>query len=378
MDVAILGGGYAGVVLARRLERSLPRDVSIRLVDESGMHVIQHELHRLIRYPDLVDALAIPLEEMLDRPLITEDRVTGVDLDTRTFRTEDGEECRPAHLAVCLGARTADYGLPGVDRYGLPLKRIEHARAIRQQALELDEHDRVVIGGAGLSGVQVAGELAALREDIEVVVLEQAVTIAPTFPRPFRRAVRERLVDAGIDVRTGTAIREATGTALRVAGDGRITYDCFVWTGGIAGVQAVGRRPRVRADLRVADRTFVLGDAGRVVDDRGTEVPASAQTAIGQAHTAAENIDRLVRAARDDDRIFEPRLRRYVEDTPGWVVSIGDDAVAHVGGTVLTGPPAVSMKAAAGVRYLTSVGRVRESIDLLMEELDAGVAPFRH
>lgn len=369
MEVCILGGGYAGVVCARRLEQRLPADVDIRLVDETGTHVIQHELHRLIRYPQLADALEIPLDDILGRTAVREARIVDIDLADRSFRTAGGSTHQPDVLVVCIGAETADYGIPGVMEHGYPLKRMREARAIRVAALGASPGKRIVIGGAGLSGVQVAGELAALRSDVDIVLLEQAEHVAPRFDAAFQATVRDRLVAQEIDVRTDRAIHAVHPDRVEIAEGGQDPYDLFVWTGGIAGPRSLGDRPSVRSDLRVASRTFVIGDTARVVDDRGTPVPASAQTAIEQARVTARNIERLVRADRSSDRVFDPRLDRYVTDVPGWVVSVGDDAVAQIGDRVITGAGAHGANVAAGVRYLTSVGRVRESLDLIREEL---------
>ena len=92
--------------------------------------------------------------------------------------------------------------------------------------------------------------------------------------------------------------------------------------------------------------------------------------AVREAKTAAENIGRLVDhelAAAPDD--FRPRLTRYRFDVPGWLVSVGDGAVAQLGPTVLTGAPARASKASVGAGYLTSVGAVDSALDLVEEEL---------
>ncbi|MFB6189322.1 MAG: NADH dehydrogenase FAD-containing subunit, partial [Halapricum sp.] len=67
---------------------------------------------------------------------------------------------------------------------------------------------------------------------------------------------------------------------------------------------------------------------------------------------------------------FEPRLARYDYDQLGWLVSVGDDAVAKVGPQILRGAAAVAVKRSVGVGYLTSVGAVRNAVDLVREEFD--------
>lgn len=369
MHVVVLGGGYAGVTLVRQLERSLPTDVDLTLVDERETHLIQHLVHRAIRKPAIADRLTVPFSRLCSRADHHRARVTGLDRDDRVVETTDGTLAYDV-CAVSLGTRTAFYGLSGVEAHATPLKRLEHAARIREEFEALGETGgRVVVCGAGLSGIQVAGELAELSAAVEtepaVVLVEQADAVAPGFPAAFQAAIGEELDARGVDIRTGTTVEGATADDLLLA-EGRLGYDQLVWTGGIAGREPLGDRPAVRATLRLDDRTFALGDAARVVDADGTAVPATAQAAVGQANTAATNVQRLVEHLADGDG-FEPRLDRYRYTPRGWVVSVGDGTVAQVGSHVLRGRPARALKTTIGSGYLGSIGAVSDALQYAME-----------
>lgn len=373
MHVAVLGAGYAGLTVARRLERSLPGDVDLSLVDETGTHLVQHELHRLIRRPSLAEVVRVPLDSVLDRATVRTARVESVDPGVGRVRLADGGTLDYDYAAVCLGATTNFYDLPGVEEHATPLKRPSHADRIRSQFFA-DGGGRVVVGGAGLSGVQVAGELAATaREegfDAEIVVVERLDDVAPGFSPAFQAAIREELSDRGVSVHTGVAVTGADETAVELEAGEPVPYDQFVWTGGIAGPPALdGERRETRADLRYEDGTFVLGDAATVIDAAGQPVPATAQAAIGQARVAAANLARLVEHDRAGGDGFRPRLDRYTFDSRGWIVSVGDAAVAQVGGTVLRGRAAKAAKATVGAGYLSRVGAIGNAADLVREEL---------
>ena len=438
MRVAVLGAGYAGLTLAKRLEDALPDD-EIVVVDEDATHLVQHELHRVVRRPSLADDITLDLDDVLDSATVREATVTDVDpaageatLDTGDATSDAGDSSESAPddgsdadsavetldydvAAVCLGATTNYYDLPGVREHATPLKRLADARAIRADFLDVLEDGtpaapaRIVVGGAGLSGVQVAGELAALADEeatedtagdgswcgdgngdvdvdvevddtdggpdavtdsVEVLLLEQKANVAPEFPANFQRTVRNELEARGVTVRTGTAVESADDEGIDLATGERLDYDQFVWTGGIAGSPALdGDRPVVRRDLRLDGTTFILGDAGRVVDTDGEAVPASAQAAIRQARVAADNVERLVDHEREGESGFRPRLDGYRFDSPGWIVSVGNGAVAQIGPTVLTGRPAKLAKASVGAGYLSSVGAVANAADLVREEL---------
>ena len=110
-----------------------------------------------------------------------------------------------------------------------------------------------------------------------------------------------------------------------------------------------------------------------MVDTDGEAVPASAQAAIREARVAAKNVTALVEHRLDGTGGFEPRLARYSFDSPGWLVSVGDGAVAQVGGSVLTGRAALALKTSVGAGYLGSVGAVENAVDLVQSELGLSV-----
>jgi len=374
MRVAVFGAGYAGLPLVRRLERSLP-DEELILVDEGDSHVVRHEVHRVIRRPSMAEDIAVPLSDLLDRTEHRRARVTDVDPEGAEATLDGDETMTYDYGAVCLGVETNYYDLPGVREHATPLRRIEHAEAIHERFLNVaPDGGTVIVGGAGLSGIQVAGELAALADeeaatDVEIRLLEQAETVAPSFPTDIRGPLREELEVRGVVVRTGVTVERADASTIETADSGEEAYDQFIWTGGIRGTPPVGaRRPRVGATLRLTDRTFALGDAARVIDADGQAAPSTAHTAIRQAPVAAENIARLVEHERDGGGGFEPRPDRYEYDQLGWLVSVGDGAVAKVGPTVLRGAAAYAVKSSVGAGYLTSIGSVHNAVELVREE----------
>jgi len=386
MHVVVLGAGYAGVTLARKLETALPPEAELTIVDESDTHLVQHEVHRAIRRPSITDAIEVPLESLFDRAEVVTARVESVDTEAGEVALDSGDTLYYEYGAICLGAETADYGLPGVAEHGLTLKSVADAEAIRERALnaiDSGEPASIVVGGAGLSGVQVAGELAALADEegasdrIDITLLEQLNSVAPVFPEAFQQALANELTARDIEIRTETAVTEATESMVATrheATDGtdEIDADLFVWTGGITGGDAMGgNRPVVRRDLRLTDSTFVVGDAARVVDADGEAVPASASAAIRAAKPAAENIATLVKWELASSEGFEPELAPFRFNVPGWIVSVGDGAVAQVGPEVVTGGAAKALKASVGAGYLSSIREVQKATELVGEELEA-------
>ena len=374
MHVVVLGGGYAGLSLTRGLERRLPEGVELTLVDETGDHLLQHELHRVVRRPTLVGDVRVPLEAATDRAHVRVDTVETIDAHAGHVELSGGAVSYDVG-AICVGGTTAVETVPGVRRHGLPLKRLDHAHEIHERALEVfAEGGRIVVAGAGLSGVQVAGELAALASerdarDVEVLLFERERRVAPRFSRAFSDAVRDELAAAGVAVRTRRRITAVDESTVSLAERDDVAHDLLVWTGGIRGADALdGERPTVRSDLRLTDRTVALGDAARVIDDHGQLVDPSAQAAVRAARTAATNVDRLVRHRLNPGEAgFEPRLERFTFESRGWIVSVGDRAVAQAGPTVLRGRAAAAVKTTVDAGYLTSIGAVRDAMSTVGE-----------
>ena len=375
MRTAVLGAGYAGLTLARQLEKRLAESVEIVVVNDRPDHLVQRELHRVVRRPSLADGITVDLADALDRATLRVARVTDIDHEQNVATLDDEEELSYDVGAVCLGAETAFYDLPGVEEHATPLKRLPDAARIREEYLNLADGDRAVIGGAGLSGVQIAGELAALaREealDREIVLLEQRDDVAPNFPANFQDAVREELEARDVVVRTGEAVERATDDAVELDGE-ELSCGQFVWTGGVRGPDALaGERPTVPDTLRLGGDTFVVGDAARVTDADGAAVPASAAAAVREARSVANTIAGIVSHRQEGgaDALFEPRPERFRFDAPGWLVSVGDGAVAQVGPTVFRGAAAKALKTSVGAGYLSSVGAIENAAGLVREEL---------
>ena len=372
MHVVVLGAGYAGITLVRRLERVLPDDVELTLVDESETHLIQHLLHRVVREPALETHISVPVEDCCRRASFRCASVRHVDVDNGVVKLED-ERLEYDVGALCLGAQTEFYDLPGLERNATPLKRLADARHIREEFIQVrEERGRVVVGGAGLSGVQVAGELAELagdENDVDIVLLEQRSSVAPEFPTQFQDAITEELENRDVQVRTNTAVESVDESRVVTADGNGIRYDQLIWTGGIRGQDALSNsRPQVRSTLRLGQRTVGAGDAVRVIDDRGRTVPASAQTAVRQAKVAARNVAALVEHERDGTG-FEPRLSRYTYESLGWVVTVGDGTVAQVGSRVLRGAPARALKTTIGVQHLAAVGAAEDAVEFAQQSL---------
>ncbi|PSQ42885.1 NADH dehydrogenase FAD-containing subunit [Halobacteriales archaeon SW_7_68_16] len=341
-NVVVLGSGYAGSGAVKALERELPSDADLLWISEVDYHFVLHEAHRIVRDPTAKEKITIPIGEITEsRTEFVRARVVDLDTDDRRLVTDAGDRYDYDYLLLALGSETPDFGIDGVAEHGLTLKSLDDALRIHDSMREAaadaahDDPATVVIGGAGLSGIQTAGEIAAYRDEtghsIDVVLVEGLDEVFPNNPEPIQRALYERLDAAGVDIRTGEFISEVTDEAVRFPGSDPIEYDTFVWAGGVRGpdeladcsVSKHDRSGQVFADATFRtsdDRVFAIGDTAMVEQGDDDHAPPTAQAAWQAAEVAAENVARGIEGRP---------LRSWTYDDRGTLISIGEKAVAY-------------------------------------------------
>ena len=178
--VLILGGGFAGVETAKHLERLTRRrdDVEIWLVSRENFTLFTPLLPEVCSGQLEARHCVTALRAQMRRPsswAITAD-VEEIDLDAKqvTVMGGDGDLHRLNYdsLVVALGGETATFGIRGIAEYAVGMKTLADAFALRNRIIEVleradledDPAERAaeltfVVGGAGFSGVETAGEI---------------------------------------------------------------------------------------------------------------------------------------------------------------------------------------------------------------------------
>jgi NADH dehydrogenase len=348
---------------------------------------VLHEAHRVIRDPAVKEKITIPVEDIKSRGTeFVHDEVVDVRTDDRTVELADGDELDYDYLLVGIGSETATYGIDGMAEYPLTLKNLDDALEIHEEvkaaAKEATREDpaQVVVGGAGLSGIQSAGEIAEFRDrhnaPIDITLVEALPEIFPPGDSEIQGALRHRLENANVEILTDDPITAANGDSLEFGERDDLDYDVFLWTGGVTGpkelaevdVEAEHNRLQTASTLQTEDeRVFAVGDCSMVEQGDDDIAPPTAQAAWQAADVAAENIARAI-----DDR----PLQTWTYDDQGTLVSIGETAIAHdveVGGVsapvrTFNSVPATVLKKGAAARWIakiTSWSRAMKAWDAL-------------
>lgn len=364
--VVVLGAGYAGLTCFLELQDRLPRSHDLVLVSRDRYHWFTTELHTYAAGHD-PDTVRIPLRRLVAPPgRLVIDHVAGLRPAERRVELKISGPQVYDLLVFALGSEPEYSGLPGIPQHALTIGSPHAARQVRERVRALVETGagdqrantrddgggdsaRVLVVGGGLTGVELAAELADEHPGrLWVTILEAAPDIMAGFPPDLVRVARRILEEKGIRLVTGSPIVTADATHVYLQDGREIGYDLLVWAGGVrghsllaeAGLELGGRgRARVDAFLRSVsdDRIYVIGDAASFTDPvSGREVPPTGQAAVQMGKAAAENI--LRRLSGQPEQPFAFRLR-------GQFASLGHhEGVGTLGQENLVGLPAVAVK----------------------------------
>ena len=391
-NVVIAGGGFGGFYAARALERLLPRQsATVTLVNDANFMLYTPLLPGAAGATLDPRHVVVPLRSQLRRTELVIGRVTGADPARRTLAVSrvDGEriDLPYDHLLVALGSVSRTLPIPGLAEHGIGLKSLSDATALRNQVLNCldvaesleDETSRreylgFVFVGAGYAGVEGLAELQDFAgEAIELyprsrahgmrwVLIEARERIMGEVPESLSRFAADELRRRGVEVRTGTTVREIGASWVGLADGERIRARTVVWTAGVKPSAAVGalgltldREGRIVVDrtLRAGDHACVwaIGDCAAVPDParRGQPCPPTAQHALRQGRLAAANIVRALAGAG---------ARPFRYRTAGVFVELGSGkAVAITLGVRWRGFPAWLLVRTYHLLLMPGVGR---------------------
>jgi len=379
-NVVVLGSGYAGAGAVKSLQSHLDGRANVTWISDVDYHLVLHESHRCIRDPSVREKITIPVDEIKSPSTrFRQDSVEGVDTDEQVVELADSEDVEYDYLLVGIGSRTAFFGIEGLREHALTLKSLDDALSIHDAVSEAagaatrSDPAKVVVGGAGLSGIQTAGEIAEYRDDygapIEIELVEGLDRILPNSDPQLQGALRKRLEQAEVNIHTGEFIGEVDEETVFIGDDTEMDYDVLIWTGGITGRDAVAdanvdkddRSNRIFSNQTFEtndERVFAIGDAAIVDQPGDNPAPPTAQAAWQAAEVAGKNLARRVKG--------QP-LTEWTYDDKGTVVSVGEKAVAHdVKFSPLStfgGKPAQILKKGIAARWIADVSGVGNALD---------------
>lgn len=282
----ILGGGYGGMMLLSRLISNLPYNIMVILIDRAPYHFLKTEYYALAAGTVTDEHIRIPFPKHPQVSILNAE-VASIDLPSHKVNLVNGESIVYDDLVIGLGCEDNYHGITGADKFTHSIQTRSRSQMTYSELNLLAEESRVAIIGGGLSGVELASEIAESRQDLHVTLFDQGDTILSSYPSKVSDYVEKWFGERNVEIiknSTITLIEENT-----VYNNGEpYPFDCIVWTAGVKPNKIVldlaadkDKKGRIlltdHHHLPDDDKVFVVGDCASL------GLPPSAQLAEKQA-----------------------------------------------------------------------------------------------
>lgn len=382
--IVILGAGYGGMITASKLTKKLGyNEADIILVSKHNYHYQTTWLHEPAAGTLDIDRTRMLIKDVLDMRKINfiQDEAVEIKREEQIVVLKNNGELSYDYLVVAVGSEPETFGVPGVFEHAFNKWTVNGVRQVKEHIeyqfatynnLEekRDEYLTFIVAGAGFTGIEFIGELSERvpelcqkydvpKEKVKLYVIEAAPTVLPGFDPELVEYAMNVLEGRGVEFRVSTPIKEVTERGVIIGEGEEILANTVVWATGVrgnriienSGFDALRGRVKVDADLRAPghDNIFIIGDCALMINEETNRpYPPTAQIAMQQAYTCAQNIVTLMKGGELEK--FEPIIR-------GTVCSLGaKEAIGVVGDRKIFGATANFMKKMIDNRYLLILG----------------------
>lgn len=344
--IVIIGGGFGGLLAAKKLARVKAR---VTVLDRTNHHLFQPLLYQVATASLAPSDIAAAIRHVLRRNENTNVEladVREVDVNARIVKCSDPSHLKTDfevpydYLIVACGTRHSYFGHPEWEKLAPGLKAVEDALEIRRRfLLAFEEAERAatpeerdawltfVIVGAGPTGCELAGVMQEIAHgmrrdfrqadtsDTTVILLEAGSRILPAFPEPLAARASRDLTELRVDVRTSSAVTRIEPDAVYV-GDHQIKTRSIFWAAGnvASPVSKSLGVPLTKTGQVIVERDlsipghpniFVIGDLAHALQKNGQPAPGVAPVAMQEGRVAAKNIIATIeRRPRSDFNYF--------------------------------------------------------------------------
>lgn len=330
--VIIIGGGFAGIALAKKLRN---KNVQVVLLDKHNYHTFQPLLYQVATGGLEAGSIAYPIRKVIQEYKDFYFRLTSVkEIDTvnQKIISEIGD-LHYDYLVIATGSKTNYFGNKDIERYSMSMKTIPQSLNIRSLILEnfeqavliKDEVERnmlinFVIVGAGPTGVELAGALAEMKKailqkdypDLDIAKMQINLVqgdgrVLDTMSEKSSAAAEKFLVDLGVKVWKNVRVTNYDGKTVTTNSDLTFETATVIWAAGVQGAKIAGldskslvervERIRVNQYNQVAgyENIFAIGDIASMETELFPQGhPMMAQPAIQQGKLLGENLIKLI------------------------------------------------------------------------------------
>lgn len=345
--ILVLGGGFAGITVLRRLENKFENDftIDISIVSKDNFFLFTPMLPEVASGMIETRHIVTPVRAFCKRARFYEATVRYIDFQKRqvTISNVTGNRNEPAnwhdhtldydYLVISLGGETNFFGMEDVKKCSHTMKSLGDAIVLRNHVIDMleqasIEQDRelrqslmtfVVVGG-GFAGVETVGELNALVrdavrdfyhdidiKDIRVVLVDAMDKILPEVSDNLSKFATQKLKESGIEIILQSPVSSATPCDVKLKDGTVIGTHTLVWAGGVTPEKLVkelqcehDKSGRILVDgyleVKGIGDVYALGDCVSITDPHtGRPYPPTAQNAVEEAKVVANNLISAIR-----------------------------------------------------------------------------------
>ena len=327
--IAIIGAGYGGLRATELLCRQ--GTFQLLLIDKNPYHYMQTEVYGYIAGRFDMSDIAIDLESFThglgDNVTFIQDEVTQIDHKEKIITTVTSQY-RYDYAILAVGAETNFFTfIEGLREHTHGIKDIQRAFTFRQtfekrlaDKLQNKKFKRagdmhIAIAGAGLSGVEIAAEmaytliryekiLARCSHRLIISLIDAAPTVLPGMDPWLIEKTTKRLRTLGVHMYTNAFISYIGERNITFKDGSKLNFDFIIFT---AGIKAAALTESIQTDknhigqiipdqylmVKHYPNLFAIGDCTELRDKAGNLLPPTAQTAEKSAEYVATAISQL-------------------------------------------------------------------------------------
>jgi NADH dehydrogenase len=372
--VVIAGGGFGGYYTAKKLERILPRETRVTLVNDVNFMLYTPLLPGAAAGTLEPRHVVMALRERLGRTELRLGWVTGGDPARNVLDVDliagHSLQFHYDQLVVALGSVSRTFPIPGLTEHAIGFKTIAEAIALRNRTVrmleiaeEIDdpelrkEYLNFVFVGAGYAGLEGVAEIEDFIQDAmtyyprcreagsRCILIEARNQVMPEISRKLAEFAQRSLVKRGLEIKLETQVTAITDRSVTLSTGETIPCRTVCWTAGVKASPVAGRlglpmsgdRIATNEEMRVdgLDNVWALGDVAAVPDPArpGLPCPPTAQHAIRQGKLMANNVTAALG--------IKGQVKPFTFKTLGAFADIGrHNAVANMMGIPVRGFPA--------------------------------------
>ena len=330
--IVIIGGGFAGVALAKKLSK---QEVQVVLLDKNNYHTFQPLLYQVSTGGLEPDSIAYPIRKILkDFPnfYFRLAHVEAVDTLKNKVITNIGK-LKFDYLVVATGSKTNYFGNSEIEKYSMAMKTIPQSLNLRSLILEnfeealltsdLNERNALmnfVIVGGGPTGVELAGALAEIKKGIlpkdypdldtrmaQIHIVQSADCILKGMSEKASEKAEAFLEKLGVNIWKNIRVTHYDGKTVTTNTDLTFETATLIWAAGVKGAKIKGLDSKdiITQGNRIIinqfnqvkgfNHIFAIGDIAHMVTDNFPGgLPMMAQPAIQQGKQLGDNLLRLI------------------------------------------------------------------------------------